>query len=192
MKNSNKKIETLNVPYFYRDVEDGDDIGHIVSRMGHIVDDIVHKQNETIDKVNELEERFEFSFEQLSTVLRTLAEAGERNTKLIGSIKDKCFKRRDKLESKPEECKHLATNLYLDGRDAECRDCGMKQKNFNKKKEPKKKVFYTSEGDAVGEVEKKCEHNEFNNVTYITGTKGTCVKCGDTAFIINGYEPKKD
>lgn len=115
MKNSNKKIEKLNVPYFYRDVEDSDDIGHIVSRIGHIVDDIVHKQNETIDKVNELEDV------------------------LYGHITKK-------LESQPEETKI-------------CHGCGQCLHR-------EKKIIYTSEGDAVGEVGKKCSCGSDSSVCH--------------------------
>lgn len=117
---------------------------------------------------------------------------------------DKVNELSDKLESQPEEPKKHKSYTDLDYAEEEINNIereyrlglidiyqyrdGLstaRKKYLEEYKQPEKQVIYTSEGDAVGEVEKKCVHLlEFAN----TGSLGTCVKCKIKSYY--GYEPK--
>lgn len=90
--------------------------------------------------------------DRLTRTIDKLNEVIEDHNIVLDCIRAIEF-RLDKLESQPEECEHDFSCSMSDYRKEhiECNKC--------KVPNPKKQIIYTSEGDAVGEVEKKCECN---------------------------------
>jgi ribosomal protein L11 methylase PrmA len=116
--------------------------------IGKLLAELHIKLNLVIDKVNELEEY--------------------RNSKKHYEYENGQWVERTKLKSQPEECEHDFSCAMSDYRKEhiECNKC--------KVPNPKKQIIYTSEGDAVGEVEKRCEHK-----TVRPEARSVCVSCGE-------------
>lgn len=186
MKNSNKKIKSLPLGENFTAIEIDQEYLYQMAM----------KLTEVIDKVNELEEKMRTNKKneivKLVTEINKLESQPEECEVNNGKV---CYKhgcvhiKQEEAEftngfgvklkdvnneSQPEEHEHCI-EYYEEGK---C--CGCKLVNPSPKQ-----IIYTSEGDAVGEVEKKCEHLwEFAN----TGSLGTCVKCKIKSYY--GYEPK--
>lgn len=173
MKNSNKKIEKLkhDIIAVSREHE------YVVARE---FVEFENKLNEIIDKVNELEEyrnsKKHYEYENGQWVERTKLKSQPEESSLAESL--------DKLtdpfygdKAPMEECKHERA-VTAGGSVAWCAYCKKVMKPWPKSGKPE--VFYTSEGDAVGEVEKKCEHDWHYSWKVINGQEYplVCSRCG--------------
>lgn len=169
MKNSNKKIDKLE-EIFYELTGKGKDYK------------IFKKLNELVDKVNELPD-----MELLQVWHNKILDRTERAIK--------------KLESKPEEpkkeCEHEYEPSSVEIRCRKCHVSGFDMDSKTLKQAVDKQIIYTSEGDAVGEVEKMCEHTAIRPEGNIL-----CLNCETKIyweptkrkFLTEHeyYEPKKD